>query len=195
MKLLSMIVAACLVVISWSAAGAQDSPKLAFFAMSNFMQHSAKAKEQQKKVINLMEQKRTALENKKKELMAKGEELQKQGAMLKEEKRNEMIIDIKKKEIEYQMAEKEAQQALQNEEREFMEMMQRDITRIIKTVREQKKLDFVFTAEAVISANDTFDISEEVVKLYDADAEVGKPVAKQRPAAPAPAKPKAPAPK
>ncbi len=193
MKLLSLVVAACLVVISWSAAGAEGTPKFAFFAMSNFMQHSAKAKEQQKKVVNLMEQKRTALENKKKELITKGEELQKQGAMLKEEKRNEMIIDIKKKEIEYQMAEQEAKQALQNEEREFMEMMQRDITRVIKKIREQKNIDFVFTSEALISANDAMDISDEVVKLYDADGEVGKPVARPRPAA-AP-RPKAPAPK
>lgn len=180
----SLILGAVLLfsLIFAGASLAQDG-KLAFFDMQKFMTKSIKAKEMQKKLSDFRDVKVAALENKKKELMAMGEELQKQGPMLKEEKRNEKIIEIKKREVEYQLLEKEAQNAVQNEEREFMEVMQRDITKIIGKIRAQRNLAFVFNSVAMVSADDSYDITEEIIKAYDADGEAGKPSAKPKPAA------------
>jgi outer membrane protein len=126
-----------LVLVCVVTGQAQDL-KVAFVDLQKFASKSVKAQTMQKKLMDLMNTKRTALENKKKELQELQEKLQKQGPMLKEDTRNQMIKEIGIKEMEFKLAEKEAQNSLQNEEREMMEVFQRDLTKIIAQIRAQK---------------------------------------------------------
>ena len=57
---------------------------------------------------------KTSLENRKKEMDTLNEQLQKQGPMLKEETRNTKIKELGIKEMEFNLAEKEAHNSLQN---------------------------------------------------------------------------------
>lgn len=174
--------ATALVLIAYGASFAQDI-KIAFVDFNKFASISKKAQEQQKKFGEMVTAKRTALENKKKELDGLQEQLQKQGPMLKEETRNAKIKEIGIKEMELKLAEKEAQNQLQNEQREAQDIFRRDITKILNQIRAEKKLSFILDSVALLSAADTLDITDEVVRVYDASAASG----------PAP-KPKAPAP-
>jgi Skp family chaperone for outer membrane proteins len=118
--------------------------------------------------------------------------------MLKEDTRNQMIKEIGIKEMEFKLAEKEAQNSLQNEEREMMEVFQRDLTKIIAQIRAQKGYTMVFNQAALLSADDALDITEDVAKAYDAAAAAPAAAPKKAPAAgpaPAPAAPKKAAPK
>jgi len=189
---ITAVLAAILFCVEFSQA---QEVKMAFFDWQKFMSKSTRAKEQWKKLNDLLEMKRTALENKKKELLNLQEQLQKQGPMLKEETRNDKIKEIGIKEMELKLAEKEAQNTLQNEERAATEVLQRDLIKIVSKIRAQKNLAMVFNSNvALLSADDALDITDEVVKQYDAEGDSGKPAAtKPKPAAPHAAPPAAPA--
>jgi len=151
----------------------------------------------QKNFSELNEIKRTGLEKKQNELKALTDQLQKQGPMLKEETRNEKIKEIGMKEMELKLAQKQAETELQNEARALDESMMRDLHKIIGELRKKKNLSLIFNSTAaLLSADDSLDVTEDVVKMYDASAGA-KPAAteKPKPAAPAAAqqpKPKAP---
>jgi len=191
-----MGVAAILCAQSYHECLAQGT-KFAFVDFQKFAAKSKRAQSQQQKFAQMVDAKRTALENKKKEMETLNEQLQKQGPMLKEETRNEKIKQLGIKEMEFKLAEKEAQNALQNEQREQGEIFRRDITKIINRIRMEQKYTLIFDSAALVSADDSLDITEGVVKLYDAEPDEAKAApAKPKPAAPtqapAPAKPKAP---
>lgn len=194
--ILSMGIAGILLAVPFHACLAQES-KFAFVDFQKFATKSKRAQNQQQKFAQMVDTKRSALETKKKEWEALNEQLQKQGPMLKEETRNEKIKQLGIKEMELKLAEKEAQNALQNEQREQQEVFRRDITKVINQIRTQKKYTFIFDSAALLSADDSLDITDEVARLYDSEPEEAKASpAKPKPTAPtqapAPAKPKAP---
>jgi outer membrane protein len=196
--LLAFVCAVSALVLVCVVTGQAADLKVAFVDLQKFASKSVKAQTMQKKLMDLMNTKRTALENKKKELQELQEKLQKQGPMLKEDTRNQMIKEIGIKEMEFKLAEKEAQNSLQNEEREMMEVFQRDLTKIIAQIRAQKGYTMVFNQAALLSADDALDITEDVAKAYDAAAAAPAAAPKKAPAAgpaPAPAAPKKAAPK
>jgi outer membrane protein len=197
--LLAFVCAVSALVLVCVVTGQAQDLKVAFVDLQKFASKSVKAQTMQKKLMDLMNTKRTALENKKKELQELQEKLQKQGPMLKEDTRNQMIKEIGIKEMEFKLAEKEAQNSLQNEEREMMEVFQRDLTKIIAQIRAQKGYTMVFNQAALLSADDALDITADVAKAYDAaaaaPAAAPKPKAPAAGHAPAPAAPKKAAPK
>jgi hypothetical protein len=67
----------------------------------------------------------------------------------------------------------------------MMEIFQRDLTKVIGRIRAQKGLIMVLNQGALLSADDSLDITADVAKAYDAEA--------APPAAAPAAKPKAPA--
>jgi outer membrane protein len=183
-----------LVFLGVVASPAQDL-KLGFVDLQKFASKSAKAQATQKRLMELMNTKRQALEAKKKEIDDLVEKLNKQGPMLKEDTRAQMQKDANIKKMELDLAQKEAEKSLQNEERETMESFQRDLVKVIARIRTQKGLTMIFNQAALLSADDHLDITDEVAKAYDAEAGAGAPPAAAAPkkaappaAAPAPKK-------
>ena len=158
-----------------------------FVHLQKVMMTSARAKEQQKRLLGMQQSERAKLDKMKEDFFKMQEDLQKQGPMLKEETRNGMIKQIGIKEMELKLAAKQAETTLQNAQREFQEVFLRDITGIIGKIRKEKKLAMVFNSAALISAEDAFDITDSVIKAYDA-AGAAKPAparSQKRPSAPA----------
>ena len=169
---------------------------VAFVDFQKLEAKSKKAQDLQKKLTDMSNVKRNDLEKKKNELVNLQEQLQKQGPMLKEETRNDKIKELGVKEMELKLAQKAAETDLQNEFRAAQELMMRDINKIISDIRTHKNLSMVLNSMAILSADDAFDITDEVIRIYDG-APAGKPAAeKPKQSAPpaAPAKPKSPAP-
>ena len=164
--------------------------KVGFVDLMKFGQQSKKAQELQQRFMNIVEKERTTLENKKKELVDLQDQLQKQGPMLKEETRNQKVKEFNIKKMELEMGEKDAQAKLQNEQREAQEVLRKDVAKIVGVLRGQKKLTLVFNADALLSADDALDITDDLVRLYDAE---GAKATAPKPAATKPAGPTAPA--
>jgi len=171
--------------------------KFAFVDFQKFGTMSQKAKEQQKKFGDMVEGKRTALESKRKELVDLQEQIQKQGPLLDEKARNQKVKEISVKEVEFKLAEKEAQNAVQNAQRDFQEVFRQDITKVIQAIRAEKRFTAIFDSAALLSADDSLDITAEVAHRYDAEAgkTAGPPATAPKPKAPAPAPAAAPKPK
>ena len=168
--------------------------KIAFVDLQQFAMKSERAKAQQKRFVQLVAKKRAGLEKMKKELMGLQEQLQKQGPMMKEETRTAKIKELGIKEMELKLAEKEAENEVRNERREAEEVFQRDIIKVTSAIRRQKGLSLVLNSAAMLSADDALNITEEVVRAYDAQGTAGKaaPAASRnqkprKPARPAPA--------
>lgn len=188
--LLACVCAVSALVFVCVVSGQAQDLKVGFVDLQKFASKSVKAQTMQKKLMDLMNTKRQALENKKKELADLSEQLRKQGPMLKEDTRNQKEKEIGIKDMELKLAEKEAQNSLQNEERETMAVFQRDLVKIIAGIRAKKGLVMVFNQAALLSADDALDITDEVAKVYDSTP--AAPAAAPRPKAPAaaPAAPK-----
>ncbi|MGD9818810.1 MAG: OmpH family outer membrane protein [Desulfomonilaceae bacterium] len=191
-SLLGFVLALFTAVVLCSTVAQAESLSVAFVDFQKLEAKSKKAQDLQKKLTDMSNVKRNDLEKKKNELVNLQEQLQKQGPMLKEETRNDKIKEIGVKEMELKLAQKAAETDLQNEFRAAQELMMRDINKIISEIRVQKKLSMVLNSMAILSADDAFDITDEVISLYDGTPS-GKPAAEKPKPPAAPAKPKAPA--
>jgi len=191
-KKLLVACAAIGVLFAFGTTGWGQELKIGFVDLQKLVAKSKKAQQQQGKLSKWVEEKQKGLESKRKELQDLQERLQKQGPMLKEETRNALIKELGLKEMEYKMSEKEAQSQLQSEQRELDEIFKKDLSKIVSEVRVQKKLSLVLNSLALFAADDTMDVTDEVIKLYDANAGPAAQPAKPTKPAP-PAKPAAPA--
>ncbi len=172
-----------------SVCSAQEA-KIAFVNLQKFEQKSLRAQELQRKFQGLMDQKRQALEHKKSELMSLKDQLEKQGPMLKEDTRNAKIRELSVKDTEYKLAEQEAQNSLQSQAREAHQILQQDLSKIISEIRIEKKLAYVLNSAALLSADDALEITDEVIKKYDASAPAAAAPAAPNKKAPATKKPR-----
>lgn len=190
--LISLSIATLILSLAFGTCFAQAPLTIAFVDLQQFQAKSKRIQEMQKHFAELNNIKRTGLEKKQNELKALSEQLQKQGPMLKEDTRNEKIKEIGMKEMELKLAQKQAETELQNEARALDETMMRDLVKIIGDVRKQKKLSLILNStSAILAADDSLDITDEVVKIYDASAPT-KPAAADKPKPAAAPKPKAP---
>lgn len=190
--LISLSIATLILSLAFGTCFAQAPLTIAFVDLQQFQAKSKRIQEMQKHFSELNNIKRTGLEKKQNELKALTEQLQKQGPMLKEDTRNEKIKEIGMKEMELKLAQKQAETELQNEARALDETMIRDLVKIIGDVRKQKKLSLILNStSAILAADDSLDITDEVVKIYDASAPT-KPAAADKPKPAAAPKPKAP---
>ena len=139
-----------------------------FVHVQKVMMDSKRAQAEAKRLRDLEQRERAKLDKMKDEFVKLQEDLQKQGPMLREETKNNMIKQLGIKEMELKLAAKQAEGTLQNAQREFQEVFLRDLSKIIGEIRKQKKLAMVFSSAALISADDAFDITDTVVKAYDA---------------------------
>lgn len=190
--LISLPIAMLILSLAFGTCLAQVPLTIAFVDLQQFQAKSKRIQEMQKHFSELNNIKRTGLEKKQNELKALSEQLQKQGPMLKEDTRNEKIKEIGMKEMELKLAQKQAETELQNEARALDETMMRDLVKIIGDVRKQKKLSLILNStSAILAADDSLDITDEVVKIYDASAPT-KPAAADKSKPAAGPKPKAP---
>ncbi len=153
-------------LFSFPASAQQFS--VGFVHVQKVMMESKRAQAEAKRLRDLEQRERAKLDKMKDEFVKLQEDLQKQGPMLREETRNNMIKQIGIKEMELKLAAKQAEGTLQNAQREFQEVFLRDLSKIIGDIRKEKKLAMVFSSAALISAEDAFDITDTVIKAYDA---------------------------
>ncbi len=170
-----------------AAAASVTTGKIAFVDVMKFQQNSKKVKALADKLRQLQEGKREALEQKGKEIQEMEEKLRKQGPMLKEETRKDLEKTLQIRMIEIREAEKSAKGELEREGRETERIVMEDLKKVVSGLRNEKQYMFIVNSFALLSADDALDITDEVVKRYDAMTASAAP----KPAAPKPAAPPA----
>jgi Skp family chaperone for outer membrane proteins len=141
-----------------------------FVNTQEFMVKSAKAQAQRKKLLDLYQKKKTSLERQAEELRGLRKDMRKQDQVLEKEERIEQIKRMAMKGTELRLSEQEAKNTVRNEDRDMTVTLQQDLLKIIHKVRQDKRIHLVFNSSALLSAEEGFDLTDEVARAYDADA-------------------------
>jgi outer membrane protein len=184
---------------------ASVQPRIGVIDMNQVLAESALGKSYQKTVTERREQLRTRgeklrgeLEKTDAQLNALQQELQTQRAVLSDEALEQKELELRRKQRErdqqaqdsqeqYQLAENEANRAIDKLNNEFTEKVSPSIESVVRA----RGINLLFHRGTVAFAEPSFDISKEVVARVDADAKPG--AASASPAAPAAPAKKAPA--
>jgi Skp family chaperone for outer membrane proteins len=185
-----------------ASTGLAQDLKVGFVDMHKFATKSVKAQAMQKKLLDLMNTKGTALENKRQEIAALEKRFQKVDPMLEKETRYQLVEEIRIKEMDIsKLVELESRtrawdpprterippedlvkSAFSRNVLDTGWSLQCDIVKIIARIRSQKGLVMVFDKTGVLSADDALDITDEVAEAYDAEpAKSGAPAAAPAP--------------
>ncbi len=183
-RILAAVCATVTMLFAWSIYSQAQEFKIGFVDIMKLMEKSSKAREQQQKLQQMMEKEKRDLDTKMKEMVDLKDRLDKTGPMMKEEARNDLIKQLGIKEMEYKLAEREAQNKVQNEQRDLSAIFQQDIKKVVDQIRAEKKLTLIFDASALLSRDNALELTDEVVKLYDASGP-SKPAPRATPAPPA----------
>ncbi|MEW6349595.1 MAG: OmpH family outer membrane protein [Thermodesulfobacteriota bacterium] len=169
-------------------ASAQDG-KIVFVDIQKLMTKSTKAKAQQDKFQDAMKKRTAHLEKLRADMDKLNKEINDKGPMLNEEKRVEMLRQMKYKEIDYQIAEQQAKAFMQNEQREAEQLFLQEIRDVISGIQKKYNYKLVLNSGALLAAEDAIDITDTVAKEYDSHKPAASaPQPKQPPrAAPTPA--------
>ena len=126
-------------------------------------------------------------------LKAKQDKLQKDGATMSEDQRQRAEKELRDGARDFERARQEFQDDISARRNEEMSRLQRTLGEEVRTYAKAQNFDMVFTAEVVIYATPTYDITPMVLAAMQAHgASSAKPSAPPAPAAtptPAPAKP------
>jgi outer membrane protein len=122
-------------------------------------------------------------------LKAKQDKLQKDGATMSEEQRTRAEKELRDGARDFERARGEFQDDINARRNEEMSRLQRTLGEEVRTYAKSQNFDLVLTAEVVIYAAPTFDITPGVLAAIQAHAGAKSSGAPPPPATPAPAKP------
>ncbi len=185
-----LIAAAFAISLLCAGYGSAQEGKIVFVDVQKLMTKSSKAKIQQDKFQDSMKKKTAHLEKLRGDIEKLSKQISDTGPMLNEEKRVEMLKQMKYKEVDYQIAEQQAKAYVQNEQREAEQLFLQEIREVISTLRAKHNYKLVINGGMLLAADDTLDITDVVAKEYDSH----KSAAPAASAAPKPAPKPAPAP-
>lgn len=117
-----------------------------------------------------VDQRKKSLEAEEKELQKTQEEIQKSAAVLSDEAKMKKAQDFQKKVMAYQAKLQQSQSEFQKKELELVQPLITQMRELIPGIARKQNLDLVLenSAEAVVYAVTRVDITEELIKEFDA---------------------------
>jgi outer membrane protein len=190
-------------VVVWAmAAGAAlaalpawADPKIGIVDAQRLMQESPQGKAVSEAMRSEFAPRQRTLQAQEQALKAKQEKLQKDGATMTEEQRTRADKELRDGARDFERARGEFQDDINARRNEEMSRLQRTLGEEVRTYAKSQNFDLVLTAEVVVYAASTYDITPAVLAAIQAHAGV-KPsaTAPTPPPAPPPAPAPAPAP-
>jgi outer membrane protein len=157
-------------LISSPLAHAQTITKFGYFDLYRVMNQSKRwAKEREAFVKRGTELKKT-FDRKKEELNAIRESLEKKGAMLNDQARKEKERDYQQKAKDLDRLGQDSDTELKQMDKEMSERFMLNLNRVIKKLGEDGKYSLIIEAGAIAYAAKEFDITDQVIKAFDAGA-------------------------
>jgi outer membrane protein len=168
--------------------------KFAFINIQRIANESAEGKVATTKVQALNQKKVTELNDKNKALQADQAKLQSSGGVMSDNARAELEKKIERQQVDIQRAQQDAQREVQELQQDLQNEFQKRLMPIVQQVFNEKGLQILFSAadSGIVWAEPGLDITEDIIKRFDATE--GKAAPKPPAAAAPPAAPK-PAPK
>jgi Skp family chaperone for outer membrane proteins len=181
-----------------------DGVKYAFINVQRIANESTEGKAATSKVQALNQKKVTELNEKNKALQSAQQKLESGGSVMSDAARAQLQKDIERQQVDIQRFTEDAQQEVQGLQQQLQDEFQRKLGPVIQQVATEKKLHLLFSAadSGIVWAEPGLDLTDEVIKKFDAApaaaaaapaAPAASPKPAPAPAAPAPARPTPPA--
>ena len=165
-----------LLTLSASAFAAKDAPKESGSSTTHValirMQEAIKDTKDGKKAESTLKKE---IEDRQKKLQAEGEKIQKamedlrkQGMVMDEKSRAEKEGMIQRQVQGFEESKMRNQQEFQKRDQEISEPIIKKLRSIVSEIAKEKSYTLVIDTSSVIYANDQDDITDEVIKRYDA---------------------------
>ena len=164
--------AALCVLIAAGAAHAQETVKLAFVDMQRALNESKSGKMALGELQKLMEERKSSLQKQKESLEKKKDELDKQGLLLNEDTRKGREMEIRTLERDYSRSLSDLKEEFGRRESEFTDGIRKDLLKVIEKIGKEGAYTLVLEKQysAVLYAPASIDLTEALIKRYDADA-------------------------
>jgi len=154
--------------------------------LERIVQASAEGKIANAKVQALQTKKSSEISEKTKQLQASQQKLQAGGTVLNDSARNQLEREIDRLNVDIQRMQQDAQQELQELQVELQAEFQKKLMPVIEKLVKERNINILFSrVEAgIVFADPTLDLTDEVIKRFDASSAVAPPAA-PKPSAPA----------
>ncbi|MBW1774889.1 MAG: OmpH family outer membrane protein [Deltaproteobacteria bacterium] len=144
-----------------------DSAKIAIVDTQKVLQESKAAKEARTSLLADIKKKRALFQRKQEEARQLQKELSRQSKDASpdalQEKREKLAQEVKSlKRLKVDMEED-----LRRKNMELTKKILREIREVVKDYRKKKKYTVILEKKTVIAADDSIDITEQIIKLYD----------------------------
>ncbi len=168
--------------------------KYAFVNIQRIANESAEGKVATTRVAALNQQKVNELNERNKQLQAAQQKLDQGGSVLNATAVAQLQKDIERQQIDIQRFTEDAQQEVQNLQAQLQDDFQRKLTPIVQQVAIDRQLHMLFSVadSGLVWGDPSLDLTEEIIKKFDAAPPAAAPAA-AAPAAPAAPRPAAPA--
>jgi outer membrane protein len=149
-----------------------EGSKFAFVDIQVIASNSTEGKAATAKLDELRKKKNTELQTKATALKAMQEKLNAGGTVLSDSARASLQKDIEKAQRDLEYAQQDAQTEVQDMTNQLQEEFQTKLNPILEQVRADKGLLMIFSSRdaGIVAADLGLDLSEEVVKRFDASA-------------------------
>ena len=157
-------------VLAPAAVGAQENLPVGFVDMQRALNESATGKAALERLKALMEGKQMELQKEKELIEQKKDELDKQGLLLNETTRREREDDIRRMERNHTRKFSDTKEELGREEAKYTAGIRTDLLKIIEELGKEEGYTLILEKQfsAILYAPDSIDLTDKVIKRYDA---------------------------
>ena len=162
--------ALCLLLVAGTAP-AQDPLKLAYVDMQKALNESRAGKKALGELQKLAEERKSGLQKQKEALEKKKEELDKQALMLNEDARKSRESEIRTLERDLSRTMSDLKEEFGRRESEFTDAIRKDLIKVVEKIGKEGGYTLVLEKNfsAILYAPPTIDLTETLIKRYDAE--------------------------
>jgi outer membrane protein len=167
--LMGSAVAAFILLLSLNV-GATDVIKLGYVNMQRALENSAAGQEATRKLNEIWDEYKVRIKSEKDRLEAMKEEIDKQSLLWNEETRREKENQLRQLEKDYSRLLNDTQDEIKRKEAELSESIGKDILKIIEEIGRSEGYTIILEkkSSAILYAPSSIDLTDQVIKAYDA---------------------------
>jgi outer membrane protein len=156
----------------WAGTAPAEEPvRIAFVDMQKSLNESKSGKKALGELQKLMEERKNGLQRQKEALEKKKDELDKQGLLLNEETRKSRENEIRTLERDYSRTLSDLKEEFGRRESEYTDGIRKDLLKVIEKIGKEGGFTLVLEKQysAILYAPASIDLTETLIKRYDAD--------------------------
>jgi outer membrane protein len=153
-----------------SPAIAQDASKVGYIDLQKALNASSSGKAAVEQLRAIFEEKKVSLEREKAAIEQRKDELDKQALLMNEATRREREDEIRRLERDWTRKINDSKEEMSQQEARFLDQIRVELLKVIEDLGREGKYTLILekSASAILYAPDSIDLTEEVVKRYDA---------------------------